>query len=134
MDESKIKAIQDWPRPTTIGEVRSFQGLVSFYRRFVRDFSSIAAPLTSIIKKDVSFHWDEEREKSFNSLKHVLTHEPILSLPDFSKMFEIECDASEIGIEAVLIKEGCPVAYFSEKLNGAILNYSTYERELYAVI
>ncbi|XP_060196232.1 uncharacterized protein LOC132625623, partial [Lycium barbarum] len=96
VDEEKIKAIREWPKPKSVTEVRSFHGLASFYRRFVRDFSTIAAPLT--------------------------------------ESFEVECDASGKGIGAVLMQESKPIAYFSEKLSGATLNYSTYDKELYALV
>ncbi|KAG7556876.1 Integrase catalytic core [Arabidopsis suecica] len=134
VDEEKIKAIQDWPTPTTIGHVRSFHGLASFYRRFVKDFSTIAAPLTSVIKKNVEFRWGQAQEDAFKLLKDSLTHAPVLVLPNFDKMFEIECDASGTGLGAVLTQGGKPVAYFSEKLNGAALNYPTYDKELYALV
>ncbi|XP_048630695.1 uncharacterized protein LOC125604315 [Brassica napus] len=94
VDEEKIKAIHDWHTPTTIGHVRSFHGLASFYRRFVKDFSTIAAALTSVIKKNVSFIWGPAQEESFNKLKYSLTHAPVLTLPNFDKTFEIESDAS----------------------------------------
>ena len=134
VDESKIKAINEWLIPKNVGEVRRFHGLASFYRRFVQDFSSIAAPLTAIIKKDEKFQWDEAQDKAFHSLKHNLTQAPILSLPNFDKTFEIECDASAIGIGTVLTQEGRPIVYFSEKLNTAALNYSTYNKELLALV
>jgi hypothetical protein len=103
MDEAKVKAIQEWPTPKSIIDVRSFHGLASFYRRFVKDFSMIASPLTEIVKKAVGFKWGEEQENAFSFLKSKLISAPLLFLPDFNKAFEIECDASGIGIEAVLM-------------------------------
>nr|AAQ56339.1 putative gag-pol polyprotein [Oryza sativa Japonica Group] len=134
VDQAKVEAIQSWPTPKTVSQVRSFLGLAGFYRRFVQDFSTIAAPLNALTKKGVPFTWGTSQENAFHMLKDKLTHAPLLQLPDFNKTFELECDASGIGLGGVLLQEGKPVAYFSEKLSGPVLNYSTYDKELYALV
>ena len=134
VDEEKVRAIREWPRPTTPTMVRSFLGLAGFYRRFVRDFSSLAAPLHEFTKKGAVVDWKDKHEAAFLALKDRLCNAPLLQLPDFSKTFEVECDASNIGIGGVLLQDRRPIAYFSEKLSGATLNYPTYDKELYALI
>ncbi|KAK1681418.1 hypothetical protein QYE76_042266 [Lolium multiflorum] len=127
-------AIHNWPTPTNVGQVRSFHGLAGFYRRFVKDFSTIACPLNELTKKNVPFVWGKAQQKAFDELKKRLTEAPLLALPDFAKTFEIECDASGLGIGGVLMQNGKPVAYYSEKLDGARLNYPIYDKELYALV
>jgi hypothetical protein len=134
VDEAKIEAIKSWPIPVTLTQLQIFLGLTGFYRCFVRDFSTIAAPLNDLTKKGVPFYWGAAQEHSFNTLIDKFTHAPLLQLPDFGKTFELECDASGIRIGGVLLQEGKPITYFSEKLSGPSLNYSTYDKELYALV
>jgi hypothetical protein len=114
--------------------VRSFLRLAGLYQQFVKDFSTIAAPINELTKKGMMFHWGETQERAFQELKMKLTTTPILALLDFGKTFEIECDASGVGIGGVLMQEGRSIAYFSEKLSDPTLNYSIYDKELYALV
>ena len=134
VDEEKVKAIVDWPTPQIASDMRSFHGLASFYRRFVKNFSSIVSPLTELTKKNEPFVCGERAQKSFDEIKTQLTRAPVLALPDFDKSFELECDASRVGIGAVLMQDRQPIAYFSEKLSGAPLNYSVYDKEFYSLV
>ncbi|RDX71160.1 Retrovirus-related Pol polyprotein from transposon 17.6, partial [Mucuna pruriens] len=115
------KAIQSLPTPLSVSDVRSFHRLESLYKHFVKKFSPIAAPLNEILKKNVEFDWKESQERDFQALKDRLTHAPILALPNFTKYFKLECNASNVGIGDYFLK--C-----------AHLNYSTYEKELYALV
>jgi hypothetical protein len=134
VDHAKVEAIHSWPIPKNLSQVRRFLGLAGFYRRFVKDFSNIVAPLNELTKKGVPFSWGTRQENDFDMLKDKLTHAPLLQLPDFNKTFGLECDASGIGLGGVFLQERKHVAYFSEKLSGHVLNYSTYDKELYALV
>jgi hypothetical protein len=115
--------------------VRSFHGLASLYRKFIRNFSGISAPMMDTVKKrHKSFHWIEEAEKRFNLLKRKIMEQPILVLSYFKNTFQVKCDASGFVIGAFLSQEDRAIVYFSEKLNEAKMNYSTYDKEFYAII
>ncbi|KAI4380075.1 hypothetical protein MLD38_006303 [Melastoma candidum] len=118
------KPIKQWQGPRNFHDVRIFHGLASFYKRFIRGFCSIAAPLTECLKGD-KFEWTSTAQASFERLKECRSEAPVLTLPDLVRMFDVKCNASGVGIGEVLMQEGRPIAYFSEKLNGVKLNYST---------
>lgn len=131
-DPEKINAITDWPLPSNIKELRGFLGLTGFYRKFIQHYASIAQPLTALLKKD-AFQWIEDASAAFQKLKLAMTQAPVLALPDFSQDFILETDALGIGMGAVLIQNGHPLAYFSKKFCPKLLNSSTYVRELCAI-
>ncbi|GJY75475.1 RNA-directed DNA polymerase [Tanacetum coccineum] len=133
VNDTKIEAIRDWPIPQTIQQVRSFHGLASFYRRFIKFFSTIVAPMIEVTKYK-HFEWNPQAQMAFEELKRQLTSTPVLALPCFTDVFEVECDAFGVGIGVVLSQSGRPIAYFSEKLNDAKRHYTTYDKEFYAII
>jgi hypothetical protein len=133
VDPTKIQTVIEWPTPTTTKGVRRFLGLVGYYRKFIRHFGSIAAPLTRLLTNE-GFHWNEEADMAFSKLKTTLTSSLVLRLPDFSQGFVVECDASGIRLGAILSQQDQPVAYFSEALKGSSLNLSTYEKEMFAIV
>ncbi|KAA0039461.1 Ty3/gypsy retrotransposon protein [Cucumis melo var. makuwa] len=133
VDPEKIKVISDWPQPTNVKETRGFLGLTGYYRRFVRNYGTIAAPLTQLLKKG-GFNWTEETTLAFDRLKSAMMSLPVLALLDFTKQFEIEADASGYGIGVVLVQDKRPVAYYSHTLALRDRGRPVYERELMAVV
>ena len=115
VDESKIEAIISWEPPQSVPEMRRFLGLCGFFRRFIKDFSVIASPLTSLLKKNSKYMWSPKCQQAFDDLKRRLMTAPILALPNFDHTFEVECDASGTGMGAVLLQNGKAIAFHSEK-------------------
>ncbi|XP_071902756.1 uncharacterized protein [Coffea arabica] len=138
VDRAKIDIISVLSYPASVREVRSFLGHAGFYRRFIKDFSKIGAPLFHLLQKDVAFEFDDKCERAFDKLKELLTSPPIIQPPDWSLPFEIMCDTSDHTVGAVLgqrVGKGAHIIYYASRaLNGAQLNYSTTEKELLAVI
>lgn len=140
-DPDKISAVLNYNVPTNTTQIRRLIGMVGYYRRFLKDFSSICSPITDLLKgrkKGQSIRWTPEADQAFSEIKRVLTTTPILASPDFTKPFIIMCDASNTGIGAVLYQEEDglehPIAFFSKTLNKCQRKYTTTEKELLAVV
>ncbi|XP_048035833.1 uncharacterized protein LOC125261281 [Megalobrama amblycephala] len=136
---AKISAINDFPVPKTRRELRRFLGMAGFYRCFCRNFSSVAAPLTTLLSPSEHFVWSTDCQTAFENIKVLLCSKPVLSAPNFSLAFKLEVDASDLGAGAVLIQEDKdgidhPVCYFSKKFNRSQRNYSTIEKEALALL
>ncbi|GJU86397.1 putative nucleotidyltransferase, ribonuclease H [Tanacetum coccineum] len=138
VDKAKIEAISKLPYPTNVKAIRSFLGHAGFYRRFIKDFSQIARPMTQLLVKDAPFNFSEECIQAFDTLKCELTQAPIMIKPDWSLPFEIMCDASDYAVGAVLgqriDKNFKPIHYASKTMNEAQENYTTTEKELLTVV
>jgi hypothetical protein len=133
MDLAKVQAIHDWPQPRSARAVRGFLGLAGYYRKFVHNYGTIAAPLTTLLKKE-GFGWSDEATAAFSALKRAVTTAPVLTLPDFTKPFVVECDASTYGFGAVLIQEAHPIAFFSQPVAPCHRSLAAYERELIRLV
>nr|GEY07994.1 retrotransposon protein, putative, Ty3-gypsy subclass [Tanacetum cinerariifolium] len=134
VDPAKIKAIKSWAVPTTLTEVRQFLGLAGYYRRFIKEFSLIAKPLTKLTQKNKPFVWGNNKEEAFQTLKQKLCNAPILLLPEGSEDFVVYCDASLRGFGAVLMQREKVIAYASRQLRNNEENYTTHDLELGAVV
>ena len=133
MDPAKVQAIHDWSAPRSPRVVPGFLGLAGYYRKFVHNYGAIAAPLTALLKKE-GFSWDDAAAAAFTALKAAVTSAPVLAMPDFTKLFTVECDASTFGFGAVLVQEGHPVAFFSRPVAPHHHSLAAYERELIGLV
>ena len=138
MDDSKVKAITEWPTPTTVRGVCSFLGLANFYRCFIKDYAMLAKPLTDLTQKDKAFTWGSAEANAFASLKTRFTTAPILAYPDNSCQFRLETDASDFATSAVLsiLKDDKwhPVAFSSHAMSPEERNYPVADKEMLSVI
>ncbi|XP_027337502.1 uncharacterized protein LOC113851229 [Abrus precatorius] len=131
-DPSKIEAMVNWPPSNSIKALRGFLGLTGFYRRFIKGYASLAAPLTALLKKD-SFLWCSVSQSAFDKLKNAMTAAPVLALLDFNLPFQLETDASGCAMGAVLMQRDHPIAFFSKPFYHRLLRSSTYVMELHAI-
>ena len=132
MDPTKLGGIRDWPIPTTVKQVRSFLGFGNFYRKFISHYSDLAKPLNDLTKKDQKFEWTTECQNAFDLLKKRFTEEPVLMMPDQSRPFQIESDASKVATGAVLTQLDSngnrhPVAFLSKTFTDTEQRYEIYD-------
>ena len=138
-DPDKIRAVEQWPTPSNVSDVRSFLGLASYYRRFIEDFAEIASPLHRLTAKSIErFQWSSECDRAFRSLKEKLVTAPVLAFPRSDAKFIVDCDASDYGLGAVISQEqdGSErvIAYASRVLDNRERRYSTTKKEMLAMV
>jgi hypothetical protein len=133
VDPKKIEAMQNWPFPKTLKSLRVFLGVTDYYRKFVQNYGKIAMTLTILLKKN-AFSWTPTGDQSFQALKEAMCTTPVMDLPDFTKTFVLECDASRRGIGVVLMQDGQPLAFTSKQLLERHLGQSIYEKEMLAIL
>lgn len=139
MEDSKVEAVRDWPTPTSQKGVQAFLGFANFYRCFIRHFAKIAKPLHELTGEGKAFVWTSRQQEAFDELRRAFTTAPVLALPDFSKPFKVETDASEFAMGGVLSQKGDdgkdhPVAFLSKGIHGPALRYPVHDKELMAII
>jgi len=139
MQKEKVEGVLNWPAPRNIKEVQKFLGLANYYRRFIKDFAKIAAPLYVLVRKEQKWKWEKEQEEAFGKLKKVFTMEPVLAIPDIDGEMKVEANASDYVTGEVLLmrcEDGKwrPVAFISKSLNTTERNYKIHNKEMLAVI
>jgi len=139
MDPVKVKGIVDWPAPTTLRQLRSFLGFCNYYRKFIKKYSDKCSVLNELLQKEEPWRWTDERHQAFETLKQEFTKEPVLRMPDQTRAFQIEADASKYASGAVLTQEDKfgerhPVAFLSKSFTATERNYEIYDRELLSII
>ena len=139
IDDSKIKAVREYPIPKSVKHIRMFLGLSGYHRRWIKNYSIIAKPLFDLLKQDVKFEWTLDCQNAFESLRDAMITAPVLIHPDLNKPYIINTDSSKKGLGYVLCQKGedgleHPIAYGGRSLRGAEYNYSTTELEALAVV
>lgn len=138
-DPERVRAIEEYPPPSTIKQIRRFLGMAGWYMRYIANYAAITAPITDLLAGKKSFHWTETAQKAFDEVKRRLSTAPVLTHPDFRRPFFIQCDASQSGIGSVLFQAADdgndrPIAFMSRKLKAAERNYSVTELECLAAV
>jgi len=140
MDPVKVAGVHDWPTPENRTDVQAFIGFVNFYRRFIRDFSTIARPLFDLTRSDKAWNWDTKEQDAFERLKVTVTTALVLVSPQDSEPFRIEADSSDFASGAVLSQQlpgeekWHPVAFYSKSLSPVEWNYEIHDKEMLAII
>lgn len=134
VDENKVKAITEMKSPQTKKELERFLGMVTYIAKFVPNFSSNTSVLRDLLKKDVVFQWDENHEKTFQSLKKLITNAPVLRYFDSSQPVKLSVDSSQSGLGAVLLQKELPIEYASRALTETQKNWAQIEKELFAIV
>jgi len=139
LQKKKVKGVLNWPTSKNIKEVQKFLGLANYYRRFIKDFAKIAAPLHVLVRKEQKWKWEKEQKEAFERLKEIFTTKPILAIPDINKEIRVEADASDYATGGVLSlkyedSKWRLVVFISKSLNATERNYEIYDKEMLVVI
>jgi hypothetical protein len=134
IDPSKIEVIVNWLEPKSVTKMQSFLGEVQYWRRFIPNFSFIATPLHALTSVKNTFQWEGKKKKSFNILKENISTTPVLALSNIQQPFEIKTDAKIFTMDAILMQYCKPICFHSETFNQLFVNYTTYDKELYALV
>ena len=133
-DPAKVSAINDMPPPESKTDLQRILGMINYLGQFIPNLSQITAPLRSLMKKESHWTWQHEQTKAFNTIKHILTNQPILSFLDIQKDVRLQVDASSHGLGACLLQDTAPVSFASRSLTDSEKNYAQIEKELLAIV
>lgn len=132
-DTSKIRTVENYPKPHDKESVKRFVAFTNYYKKIIKNFAVLAAPLNKLTRKNISFQWTKEANDAFDKLKDAIIKPPILQYPDFTKEFTVTVDASQFGCGAVLSQNNLPISFASKSIDEAACKKSTVEQELLAI-
>ena len=134
MDPAKVSVVKDWPVPKSRHDMQKFLGLTNYFRKFILGYAKLVEPLQQLTKQDRHYAWTKECDAALTGVKIALCCAPVLALPNLQRPFEVICDASGVGLGAVLIQDGRPIAFWAKRLSEAEQNYAVGEQEMLAVV